>query len=108
MKRFVLLCLSCLALVAVAPAYGGARPALTKEHAEIGSNIDAQAIWKGSSAFDRCTGPYENGHGKTQWACYGRMTSGGHVNQYWQINLDAYEEVTFDRLCGTTTKCPGA
>lgn len=42
-----------------------------------------------------CDGPYGNGHGVTQWACFGTMVYSFIGNKYWQVNIDAYGEQTY-------------
>lgn len=108
MKRLMLLvCVGCAALIVAASAFAGARPALTRANAESRSSVDAANIWGGQvyKIAPSCTGPYENVKGRTQWACYGGFETGAHAGEYWQINLDPYGTITFDRTC--TSKCPG-
>ena len=42
-----------------------------------------------------CKGPYENGHGVTQWACKGDYGLNKLGNTKWQVNIDAYGEQTW-------------
>jgi hypothetical protein len=71
-----------------------ARPALTESGAKSYTYKYAKEIW-GYEAVGypyRCNGPYENGYGVTQWACYGELPESANV---WQVNVDAYGNLTY-------------
>lgn len=111
MKRLLLpfLFVACVSLIVAGPVFGKARPALTREGAEIRAAPKAAEKWGGFASYyssPACTGPYENVEHKTQWACYGILEGGSHSGKYWQINLDPYGTITFERLC--SSKCPGS
>ncbi len=105
MKRLALV-FSMVAVLAAsaAPAYSavrhpsgpsgpsGAKPAYTYENAIRRSYEWANYDWGGLAEYTtHCTGPYENAHGRTQWACYG----GYDYAESWQVNIDAYGEQTY-------------
>jgi hypothetical protein len=102
MKRLALV-FSMVAVLAAsaAPAYSavrprsGARPALTYESA-IGRSYEwANYDWGARAEYTtHCTGPYENAHGRTQWACYGPYD----YAESWQVNIDAYGEQTYHAI----------
>ncbi len=105
-RLLVLLCVGCISLVSTASVFAAARPALTRADAENKSSTDALNKWKATLTFEEgCTGPFENVKGKTQWACYGSLSGGPQNGKFWQINLDPFGTITFERLCAT--KCPG-
>src|ERR1700733_13505320 len=103
MKRVIslLLAISCMSMVLVPSAFAGARPALTKGDAENKAPVKAANKWGGQVWWrtgKECAGPFENVAGHTQYACYGGFETGGHAGQYWQINLDPFGTITFERI----------
>jgi hypothetical protein len=101
------LCVGCISLVAAAPVFAGARPALTQGQAGTISRNDAIAKWKPAVlSAPPCVGPFENVKGKTQWACYGFLEGGPQGGKHFQINLDPFGTIVFERLCAS--KCPGS
>jgi hypothetical protein len=103
MRRLALV-IGAVAVLAVsaAPAYSavrppsGAKPAWTHAAAFGRSWEWARYDWPGLNIEypNTCNGPYENGHGKTQWACYGVW----EFAESWQVNIDAYGEQTYHAL----------
>jgi len=91
--------------VSAAPAYSavrppsGAKPAWTKEAAFGRTHEWAVHDWGNAAEWPyECRGPYENGHGKTQWACIGNFNNGSEEFEYWQVNIDAYGAQTYATL----------
>lgn len=109
MKRIVLMVGVVTALVVGVTAMsayaapGGSAPAihikpdLTKAGAESRAQEWAEYDWSASAGTTRCTGPYENVRGHTQWACYGIFVN-GPMNEEWQVNVGPYGEQTYHVL----------
>ncbi len=106
MRRFliILMCVSCLPLAAASTALG-----FNELQAKWEAATYAHNKWGGNAAWyveHPCTGPFENVKGKTQWACYGKMSEGTQNGKFFQINVDPFGTLTFERLC--SSKCPGS
>lgn len=110
MKLRRLLLLVCV-LVAVPIAASQAAPVRAAkpdlcEHSECGKGAFEWAkqranelygsggLYNESNSVNRCVKFSGNGHGVTQWACYGHHYD-GPTEFSWQINLDAYGAVTY-------------
>jgi hypothetical protein len=112
MRRFCIVVGILVALVAVeavpvlastAPTVTASaiKPAYEKKAAPGRATEWANYYWDGledgtAYSYGACEGPFENGHGVTQWACYGGFT--GDSGLKWQVNIDAYGEPTYHHL----------
>ncbi len=114
MKRILAIAAALFALAAIealpasaaptsqSPAFSSSltiKPLYEKKAAPQRAKEWAEYDWKGlgkAVVQSPCQGPYENGHGKTQWACFGTFEKYGQYE--WQVNIDAYGEQTYHEL----------